>query len=124
NLDHAKSRLARPPRCFSKCGDHVLDAVDREFMRMRIRVGEGNWAGRDHIRPSSFTLWDSAVSLPRAVRACLAPGMRQLHARDRTLFIDKSDNSGQWFDVRIAPDPEVLRADSAFRRDRRCFGED
>ena len=57
-----------------------------------------------------------------AVRARLAAGVRQLHARDAALRVNEADDAREHGDVLVFPDAEILRADAAFGRDRRGFG--
>jgi hypothetical protein len=49
--------------------------------------------------------------------------VRELHARDAALRMDEARDPRDWFDVRITPDAEILRADSCFGQDRRRFGD-
>jgi hypothetical protein len=49
--------------------------------------------------------------------------MRQLNPGHRSLLGNKGKRAPQWLNVRVRPEPKVLRADAAVRRNRSGFGD-
>ncbi len=49
--------------------------------------------------------------------------MGQLHSGYASLFMNETDDSTQHFDVLVAPDAEVLRADSRLGKNGRCLSK-
>ena len=58
-------------------------------------------------------LRERAVAVPRARHARLAPGMRELDCRHRTLALHEFSDSSQTWYVRVVPDADVAVRDAA-----------
>ena len=121
-FDDAKPSLVRAAGGIHKRIGHPRDAVQRQLLRHRIRLGKGHGTGRQHIGPSTIGDRNRAVSAPGAIGARLASRVRQLHARDTTLLVDEADDARQEVDVIVFPDAQVLRTDAALGRHRRRLG--
>src|SRR4051812_41550685 len=50
--------------------------------------------------------------------------MGQLHSSYASLFMNETDDSTQHLDVRVAPDPEILRTDATFGKNGGCLSQD
>src|ERR1700757_101789 len=93
NFDYANAGIARPPRRPSKSPNDLLNAIDRERLRRRIISGKRNRAWRHHVLPAAFGFRNNSVPFPWSSRARFAPGMRQLHTRNASLFMNEADDS-------------------------------
>ena len=103
-------------------GDDLGDARDVQRLRLRIDVVEGERRWRDH-RPAAGFQRHSTIAAPRREGAGLAPGMRQLHRRDRALRRDETRDARPCLRLRVVPDAGILRRDAGFRGDRAGLGE-
>ena len=63
--------------------------------------------------PASFGFGNCARTFPWAACARFAAGVGQLHSGYASLFMNKTDDSTQHFDVPVGPDAEILRADAS-----------
>src|SRR5262245_16405028 len=93
NFDYAKAGIACASSRFGKSPNDLLNAIDRERLRRRIIIGKRNCAWRHHVLPTPLGLRNNSVAFPWPSRARFAPGMRQLHTRNATLFMDEGDDS-------------------------------
>src|SRR5277367_906624 len=119
NLNDTEARFASTTCGRGKCRNDVPNTIDGERSGHWI-VGEGQCTRGNDIVPASFSFRDPSVTCPRAVGARLATGVRQLQSSHAALLMNKPDDSSEWLDVLVHPDAQVLRADSALRKD--CSG--
>src|SRR6516165_2303653 len=93
NFDYAKAGIACAPRGVCKSPNDLLNAIDGERLRRRIIIGKRNRAWRHHVLPTALGFRNDSITFPWPSRARFAPGMRQLHTRNATLFMDEADDS-------------------------------
>ena len=74
--------------------------------------------------PASVRFDNSALRFPGPATAGFSSRMRQLDAGNGAVLLQECGNRRQPPDVRIAPDAEILRTDSAARFDRRRLDDD
>lgn len=93
----------------------------------RLRRGklvvERNVAGPLHIvRPATHCLGRHVRHTePGRHRACLATGMGHLNPNDLVLAVHELHHAAEGLDLRVLPEPVVLRSDTTFRLHRRGF---
>ena len=123
HFEHSEPGGHRPDRGGAERGEDRGDAVDGQRLRLGIAGRERDRARRHHVGPAAGVGRHQAGAVPRALRARLAAGVRQLHARHGALRLDEAGDALQHRDVRVVPDAEVLGADAPLGHHRRGFGE-
>src|SRR5260370_15007969 len=91
NLNDTEARFAGTTRRSGKSRNDVLNTVERERLRHRIVIGEGQCTRGSDIVPAALTFGDPSVACPRPVSAGPATGMSQLHASHASLLMTTPD---------------------------------
>ncbi len=87
---------------------HLGDGGLVQCGRYRVLRREGD-GRRPHRNPAALGDRHTAVlTEPGPPGTRLAPGVRQLHASDRTLCLDKTGDTAQRLDVLVGPDAQVF----------------
>jgi hypothetical protein len=113
------------PACRS--GEGFRDSDDArgvEFVRLGVMIVEGDGAGSRDVGPAIFAGGEQAVTLPGALHAGLATGVRELNRRVCALPMQEVHDAGERGDVVVLPDAEVVRGDAPFGKDGGGFRED
>ena len=102
---------ARHPRALE-----VLNVGLGHFLRLGVLLVVRDRTGSIHIiRPTIYIfVGDISPAEPRRDGAGFPTRVRQLNADILTLAMSKLDNSLEWRDLRIFPEPGVFRGDSTF----------
>jgi len=116
NLHHFSSGLERSLRGICKSLSDFRDSNVVKLLRDLIAISEWQRTRGEDRSPASVGDTDRVAALPRLIRARFPPGMRQLHAGNSTLRLNKLKNPRQHFGLFIFPDPKVLRADPPIGR--------
>jgi hypothetical protein len=123
NLEHAKARIECALGGFAEGISDGRNAVGAYGYWHGVIGREGNCAGRHDVGPAALSLVNFPCAFPGPERAGFSPCVRELNAGHAPLGVNEFGNSRQRFDMRIAPDPQILRTDARFRQDRRRFGD-
>src|SRR6185437_5919628 len=123
NLEHAEAGVQGTARAVRERPHDILNSGDIERVRSLITGGERDGTRCDDRTPAAFKGVDRLVALPWRRGARLAPCVRKLDARHRTLLRDERRDARKEIDVRVLPDAEIVGGDAAVRRDGRGLGE-
>src|SRR5260370_827764 len=121
DFEKAKAGVEGALRGFAKGVYDCTNALHCDRGGHGVVGGKSNRAGRDNVAPAAFVFADFTDAIPRTHCTCLASGMGELDARYAALGVDEFGNAGEWLDVRIAPNPGILRTDASFRKDSRSL---
>jgi len=123
NLNDTETRFRRPggPRRQKQNG--CAEYRQSERSRHRIVISERQRARRNDILPTAITFGNRSVACPRRVGAALATGMRQLHASNAALLVNKPHHPRQRLNVLVHARFPNLRTNSALGKNGRRFGK-
>src|SRR5260370_7026199 len=121
DFEEAKAGVEGPPSGFAKGVYDCTNALHCDRGGHGVVGGKSNRAGCDNVAPAAFVFADFTDAIPRTHCAGFASGMGELDARYAALGVDEFGNAGEGLDVRIAPNPGILRADASFRQDCRSL---
>jgi hypothetical protein len=99
----------------------LLNTFESKRLRHRVVFCEWDNAWCYDFAPASFSVRQHSITFPRAAGAAFTSSVSELHAGDAALLMNKTSDAGQFIDVFVLPDAEILRADAAFRQNGRSL---
>ena len=123
DLDDVYTGLNRSASSLRECFDEPVDSRGVKLGRL-VEPRSRNRAGCQEIPSVLRAIKGLGVAFECGRRACLAPGMRQLNAREGAFGVDDVDHPGEIFRLLVVPQAEVARRDASFGRHGRRFDED
>ena len=124
DFHHFETGFEGPPGGRYKGFGDGVKFIYGQLLGQRVIVGKANGAGSYRGPAACHGGYLALMWTPGAIRTCLASGMRQLNARPAALAMNERDDSGEFRDVLILPDAEVLRGDAPMGRHCGGFGKD
>ena len=122
DLDHFERGLLGPPRGIAEGADHRAEVVARQLARHGVALGESQWARPDRL-PAAASLAHRTAAAPGRLGPGLAPGVRELDGRNRSLPGDEAGDGGPRLRVRVRPEAGVVGADPPLGRDGARLGD-
>jgi hypothetical protein len=122
NLNHPEASFAGTTCCLPESFDDRPNFLFSSSLGQGIVIGKSDGARTKDMVPSTLGFRNRAMTFPWPVGTGLASSMCQLHACDAALLVNEAHDPGQWLDVIVTPDPEVLRTDAALRENSRRLG--
>ena len=117
-FQHVEAGRPRPLRGRNEILLDLRDSRGIQFIGLGILGAESIRAGGHRaMRPATLGVCRDMLFHPRPGHARLSARMRQLHARQRFLTMNKVNNLAQLDHVFVAVDAQILRCDAPFRRD-------
>ena len=121
DLDHARANRETTARRIGKRTQHVRNPRLVERDRSLISCFKCNSARRKNRTPTAVRDSDAIAAFPGRARARFAARVSELHGRNSTLRFDEAEDAREHLDVFVFPNPEIVGADTTFRRNRRRF---
>src|SRR4051812_14351029 len=109
DFDNTESSLPCSLSCRLERVNDLLNAFDSKRLRHWVVFCEWDNAGCYDFAPASLSVRQHPTTFPWAVGAGFTSGVSELHAGDAALLVKKTSDTGQFIDVFVLPDAEILR---------------